>query len=83
MALDYSERKKTVFRESIVFALSMGAGAHVALGLILHSPETWDWNQTGFHIMLIGFSVYAAVQTSRLLWWVVRNKKQHSESTEA
>ncbi len=80
MAIDESGKKKTVFREWIIFAVSMGAGAHIALGLILHSPDKWDWNHTAVHIGLIGLSVYVVVQIARSCWWFIRGRRRHPES---
>ncbi len=80
MATDESAKKKTVFREWIIFAVSMGAGAHIALGMILHSPDTWDWNHTAVHTILIGLSVYVVAQIGRSLWWFIRGRRRHSES---
>ena len=75
MAIDQSAKKKTVFRECIVFAVSIGAGAHIALGLILHSPDTWDWNHTAVHVTLIGLSVYVFIQIARSCWWLFKGRK--------
>ncbi len=80
MAIDESRKKKTVFRECIIFAVSIGAGAHIALGLILHSPDTWDWNHTATHIGLIALSVYIAIQTGRSLWWFFKRRKHDPQS---
>ncbi len=80
MAVDESSKKKTVFREWIVFAVSMGAGAHIALGMILHSPDTWDWNHTAIYTTLIGLSVYVVIQISRFSWWFFKKRKRDSQS---
>ena len=80
MAIDQSAKKKTVFREWIIFAVSMGAGAHIALGLILHAPGKWDWDHTAAHIILIGLSVYISAQILRSLWWFFKGRKQHPQS---
>ena len=80
MAIDESAKKKIVFREWIILAVSMGAGAHIALGLILHSPDTWDWNHTATHIGLIGLSVYVAIQIGRSCWWFFRGRKRDPQS---
>ena len=80
MAIDSSEKKKTVFRECIIFAVSIGAGAHIALGLILHSPDTWDWNHTAVHTILIGLSVYVVIQIARSCWWFFKGRKHNRQS---
>ena len=80
MAIDQSKKKKTVFREWIIFAISMGAGAHVALGMILHAPERWDWNHTATHTILIGFAIYGVIQIIRSFRWIIKRKRP-TEST--
>ena len=81
MAIDESGKKNIVFREWIIFAISMGTGAHIALGLILHAPDKWDWSHTAVHTFLIGLSVYIAAQVSRSIWRFVQRRKRHHEST--
>ncbi|HHZ82471.1 MAG TPA: hypothetical protein EYN60_00385 [Nitrospirales bacterium] len=80
MAIDESGKKKTVFREWIIFAVSMGAGAHIALGMILHSPDTWDWNHTAIHTFLIGLSVYVIAQIGRSCWGFFKRRKRDPQS---
>ena len=80
MAVDESAKKNFVFREWIIFAVSMGAGAHIALGLILHAPDKWDWSHTAVHTLLIGLSVYITVQVSRSVWWLFKRRKRHPTS---
>jgi len=60
-------------REWIIFAICLGLGGHIALGVILHAPELWPWNDAG----LAGLWVYGIVQLVRWLWWIVggRNKE--------
>ena len=80
MAIDQSAKKKTVFREWIIFAVSMGAGAHIALGLILHAPDKWDWNHTAAHTILIGLSVYIVIQIARSCWWFFKGRGRKPQS---
>ena len=72
-----SLRKATVAREWIIFALSVGLGGHIALGLMLHTPDLWPWNKAGIYGVLIGLSVYVLVQLGRSLWWVVKGRDVH------
>lgn len=65
-------RKNTLVREWMIFAVSLGLGGHIVLGLVLHAPETWSWNQAGMHGLLVGLSVYVLVQVVRSLWWVLK-----------
>ncbi len=64
-------RKVTFAKEWIIFALSVGLGGHLALGLMLHSPQRWPWQDAGLHGALIGISVYVLVQVVRSCWWLV------------
>jgi uncharacterized protein (DUF2062 family) len=73
-----TEATKTVWvREWIIFALSIGLGGHVALGLILHNPSTlknvW-WNTFS-----IGLFIYILFQAGRsvVLWLRARRAKRH------
>ena len=64
-------------REWIIFAICLGLGGHIALGVILHAPELWPWNDAGLAGLLIGLWVYGIVQLVRWLWLIVggRNKE--------
>lgn len=61
-------------REWIIFAICLGLGGHIALGVILHAPELWPWSDPGLSGLLIGLSVYGVVQLVRSIWWVVKGK---------
>jgi hypothetical protein len=52
----------------------MGMGGHVVLGIVLHAPETWPWQEAGHYAVLVGFSVYVAVLIGRLVWGAVRGR---------
>lgn len=69
-----SVRKTAIGREWIIFALSIGSGGHVVLGLALHTPDLWPWNKAGIYGLLTGFSVYVAVQLLRSVWWIIRER---------
>nr|MBI3612694.1 hypothetical protein [Nitrospirota bacterium] len=61
-------------REWIIFAICLGLGGHIALGLILHAPDLWSWQHAGLRGLLIGLTVYVAVQLIRSFWWVVKGR---------
>lgn len=68
-----------LIREWIIFALCLGVGGHLALALVLHTPERWPWGQAGLYGLLLGIAVYAAVQLLRACWWAFRGRtKGHS-----
>lgn len=64
--------KRTVAREWIIFAISMGLGGHIVLGIILHAPEVWPWPRAGTFALLLGLAVYLVVQLTRSLWWLLK-----------
>ena len=70
--LGYDRSKSRAIREWIVFSLCLGIGAHIVLGLILHSPELWPLKSIWVYGLLIPFSVYVIVQLGRSLWWWLR-----------
>ncbi len=67
-------RRTTIAREWIIFAICLGFGGHVVFGLILHAPELWSWRDAGVRGLLVGLSVYVAVQLFRSLWWVMKGR---------
>ena len=71
--LGYDQSKSRVIREWIIFSLCLGIGAHIVLGLMLHSPELWPLKSLWIYDLFISFSVYAVVQLGRSLWWWFRN----------
>jgi hypothetical protein len=75
-----SGRKSAVVREWIIFAICLGLGGHIVLGMILHAPESWPWGEAGLHGLLVGLSVYIAVQLVRSLWWVIRGRARAGSS---
>lgn len=84
MTMNHERRKSKAIREWIIFALSIGLGAHIVLGFMLHSPETWPLQSLWFYGLLISISVYIGVQLCRSVWWLFRNHShaQTSDSTE-
>ena len=70
--LGYDRSKSRAIREWIVFSLCLGIGAHIVLGLILHSPELWPLKSIWVYGLLISLSVYVIVQLGRSLWWWLR-----------
>ena len=71
--LGYGWSKSKAIREWIIFSLCLGIGAHIVLGLVLHSPELWPVKSLWIFGLLISFFVYVVVQLSRSLWWWFRS----------
>ncbi|MDF0645678.1 MAG: hypothetical protein P0111_16735 [Nitrospira sp.] len=65
-----------MLREWIIFALCLGVGGHIALGVMLHAPDLWPWSTAGFYGLLSGLLVYAVVQCGRLIWKMARRDSQ-------
>lgn len=61
-----------MLREWIIFALCLGVGGHVALGVMLHAPDLWPWRTAGFYGLLSGLAIYAIILGGRSLWWFFR-----------
>jgi hypothetical protein len=70
--------RKTFLKEWALFALSVGIGGHVVLALMLHTPNIWPWDKAGVYGLLIGISVYVALQLVRSLWWIFTEKRRTS-----
>jgi len=75
-----------MMREWIVFALCLGVGGHIALGVMLHAPDLWPWSTAGYYGLLSGLAVYALVQATRGIWKIVKptpanHAKQPSDSS--
>ena len=58
-----------MIREWIIFALCLGLGGHVALGVVLHRPDLWSVSEAGLNGLYVGLGIYVAVQIIRSLWW--------------
>jgi len=67
-----------MMREWIIFALCLGVGGHVALGVMLHAPELWPWSTAGLYGFLSGLAVYILVQAGRGLWRLFKSSPQTS-----
>lgn len=73
--MEMGDRKRTTaMREWIVFALSLGLGAHVTLGLVLHDGQEWPAQTAGVYGVLISLAIYAVVQLFRSIWWIMRGE---------
>lgn len=71
--MEHDRQKSKAIREWIIFSLSLGLGAHIVLGLVLHSPESWPIQSLWVYGLLISLSVYVVVQLGRSLWWFFRS----------
>jgi predicted anti-sigma-YlaC factor YlaD len=67
-----------MMHEWIIFALCLGVGGHIALGVILHAPELWPWKTAGLSGLLLGLLVYSLVQVTRSLWWLAHRRRRES-----
>ena len=63
-------------REWIIFAICLGLGGHIALGVMLHAPDLWPWSRAGLYGLLSGLGLYAAVQLGRSIWRFNRTAKE-------
>lgn len=61
-----------MIREWIIFAICLGVGGHIALGVMLHAHELWPSSRAGFYGLLSGLMVYGAVQAGRVIWRMIR-----------
>jgi hypothetical protein len=61
-----------MIREWMIFALCLGIGGHIALGVMLHAPDLWPWSTAGFYGLLSGLIVYGLVQGGRMMWRLFR-----------
>lgn len=68
-------RKAVWAREWIIFALSIGLGGHVALGLVLHNPSPRPWQDTGWSAFFIGLFIYVLFQAGRSIFLVIRARR--------
>ena len=74
--------KKKVIREWIVLALSVGLGAHVTLGMVLHGQEGWSGTTLALYGILISVSIYVVVQLGRSVWWWLRVERSAEKLME-
>ena len=73
-------QKRRIIREWALFGLSFGLGGHVVLGMMLHAPELWPWDKAGVYGLLVGLSVYVAIQVLRSIWWVITEGRRSGRS---
>ena len=52
-------------REWIIFAICLGVGGHIALGVVLHAPEFWIMKNAWWYGLLLGIGVYVGTQFFR------------------
>ncbi len=71
-----------MMREWIIFALCLGVGGHVALGVVLHAPGYWPWNTAALYGLLSGLAVYVAVQAIRAAWSWFRRSAQEADPSD-
>lgn len=69
-----------MLREWIIFALCLGAGGHIALGVMLHSPDLWPRSTAGYYGLISGLVVYGVVQGVRMAWRAFRRQRDPSPS---
>jgi hypothetical protein len=74
-----SQRRFSLAREWIIFAICMGVGGHVVLGIVLHAPEAWPWDQGGRYAVLVGVFAYVAVLISRVAVRLIRTPRSVRE----
>lgn len=67
-------------REWIIFAICLGLGGHIALGVVLHAPDLWPIGRAGLYGMLSGLAVYGIVQLGRSVWRLRRERHDADES---
>ncbi|MBA5866546.1 MAG: hypothetical protein GDA67_07605 [Nitrospira sp. CR1.3] len=72
-----------MLREWIIFALCLGVGGHIALGVMLHAPDLWPWSTAGLYGLLSGLMVYAVVQGGRVIWKMVRRNPEAASSEKS
>ena len=63
----------TLVREWIIFAVCLGVGGHIALGVVLHAPER-PWGQAGAFGIYSGLALYLLVQVARWIWIRARSR---------
>jgi hypothetical protein len=71
-----------MIREWIIFALCLGVGGHIALGMVLHAPGYWPWSTVGFYGLLSGLALYGVVQAGRLLWRLLKHTPKATPDDE-
>ena len=67
-------KKSKAVREWIIFALCLGLGAHITLGLVIHDGEAWPAQTAGAYGILVSLALYVVVQLIRSIWWMVKGE---------
>ncbi len=70
-------------REWIIFALSIGLGGHVALGLVLHDPSARQWQDAGWNAFFIGLFIYVLFQAGRSSFWSFARAVRNPDSSDS
>ena len=65
----------------MIFAICLGLGGHIALGLLLHAPDQWPASSLWLYGLLFALSVYVCVQLLRSAWWLWKGERT-SDSQE-
>jgi hypothetical protein len=72
-----------MMREWIIFALCLGVGGHIALGVVMHAPSFWPWSLTGYYGFMSGLVVYGLVQVGRRGWKLFRETPKFPSKNES
>lgn len=80
--VDSAAGGRPLVREWIIFAICLGIGGHVALGVIFHAPDLWTLREAGLNGLLSGLGVYAGVQVARWAWWMWKTQARSGSGTE-
>ena len=62
-------------QEWIILAICLGFGGHIALGLLLHSPDRWPVGTAGSYGIFFAGLLYVVVQFTRSLWRMFVSKR--------
>jgi hypothetical protein len=73
------EKKAVWAREWIIFAISIGLGGHVALGVVLHDPSPRQWQDIGWNVVFFGLFIYVLFQGGRSLFLVLRTRRANRQ----
>lgn len=81
--MEHDQQRSKAIREWIIFSLSLGLGAHIVLGFMLHSPDLWEAKSLWIYGLFASLSVYVAIQLSRAIWCFFRNRLDSEQSSES
>lgn len=74
--------KSRIVKEWIIFAVCLGLGGHIALGLLLHAPDQWPVQSLWFYGVVLALSVYVGVQLIRSVWWFGRGERAEDSDSQ-